>query len=126
MISQPSGGTTVLPPVITAPTIPSSANSTANVTGFNLEPFTGIISYFVSGEGGLGMPENNAWESLAMIGVVVCGAITYIKMKNFFIAYFVVLVLSCICWGLHLTQGYLVGAELVIGAGVWGLERFFQ
>lgn len=140
-IALPSGGEETPVPVIPFPTIPSTANATANITagvgGWNLEPFTSIILYFVTGNitggtgidpsgGGLGMPVENAWEVLA-IGLIVMGGIgTYTKQKNFFIAYFVVFILSCFFIGLHLVQWYLAPIEIVVGLGVWALERYFQ
>lgn len=129
-ITLPSGGEETPVPVIPVPTIPSSSNATANITGFNLEPFSSIIRYFITNNatspGGLGMPENNAWESMA-IGVIVMGGIgTYTKQKNFFIAYFVVFILTCFFIGLQLVQWYLAPIEIAVGAGVWALERYLQ
>ncbi len=129
-ITLPSGGEETPIPVIPSPIIPSSSNATANITGFNLEPFSSIIRYFITNNatspGGLGMPENNAWESMA-IGVIVMGGIgTYTRMKNFFIAYFVVFILTCFFIGLQLVQWYLAPVEIVVGLGVWGIERYLQ
>jgi hypothetical protein len=126
-VALPTGGQPEDVPVIPIPTVPASANQAPSTGGFHLEPFTSIISYFTDNTtGGLGMPENYAWETLAILGIVGGGLFSYIKMKNFFIAYFVVFILTCIFVGLHLVQGYLAAAEIVVGAGVWALERFFQ
>ncbi len=136
-IAPPSGAPATSTAIVPIPTIPSSANATANITAFNLEPFTSMILFFVTGNttggsgvatggGGLGMPANNFWEVLAIGAIVVGGIGTYVRMKNFFIAYFVVFILTCFFVGLHLVQIYLPAIELVIGAGVWALERYFQ
>lgn len=126
-VAIPSGGQVYPTNVIPIPTIPSNATQTPSIGSFNLQPFTNIFSYANNSSfGGLGMPIANLWETIAVIVIVLLGLITYIKLKNFFVAYFVVVVASAICVGLHLLQGYILPAELVIGAGVWGLERFFQ
>jgi hypothetical protein len=126
-VARPSGATTPPTSAFPLPTVPASANQTPAIGAFDLRPFTDIIAYSDNAtNGGLGMPINNLWETLAIFGIVASGAISYIKMKNFFIAYFVVFILTCFFIGLHLVQGYLAGAEIVIGAGVWAIERFLQ
>lgn len=126
-IAIPSGGQVYPSNVIPIPTIPANATQTPSIGSFNLQPFTNIFSYANNASlGGLGMPIANLWETIAVIIIVLLGLFTYVKLKNFFVAYFVVVVASAICVGLHLLQGYILPAELVIGAGVWGLERFFQ
>ncbi len=72
------------------------------------------------------MPLNNLWETLAIFGIVISGSVTYMKIKNFYVAYFVVLFATGVFVGLHLVQGYLVGVEIVVGVGVWGIERYLQ
>lgn len=126
-IKLPSGAEETKTNIIPVPSIPASANQTPDISGFQLEPFTSIIAYFNDAtKGGLGMPTEHAWEVLAALGIVVCGAGVYIKMKNFFIAYFLVFLLTIFAVALHLIQGYLIPIEIVIGLGVWALERFFQ
>jgi hypothetical protein len=121
-----SGGEESRTPIIPVPTVPASANQVPDVSGFNLEPFTSIINYFVTAPGGLGMPVNYAWEVLAIGAIVAGGAFTYMKTRIFFIAYFVLFILTVFFVGLHLVQGYLVAAEIIIGAGVWAIERYLQ
>lgn len=129
-IAMPSGAEETHTAVIPTPSVPASANATADITGFHLEPFTSMVSYFVTDNatspGGLGMPVNNAWEMLAIGAIVMGGIGTYTKMKNFFIAYFVVFTLTCVFIGIHLVQWYLAPIELAIGVGVWALERYLQ
>lgn len=112
---------------IALPTIPAIMTQTPEITGFTLEPFANIIAYADNASvGGLGMPLNNLWETLALGLVAAVGLITYVKMRNFFVAYFIVFILTCFCVALKLAQGWLVPVELGFGAGVWALERFFQ
>lgn len=129
-VALPDGGVGTPSAPIPVPFVPSSANATANITGFQLEPFTSMIRYFVTDNatspGGLGMPENNAWETLAIGAIVVGGIGTYTKLKNFFIAYFVVLVFTTFFIALSLVQWWLAPIEMVIGLGIWALERYFQ
>jgi hypothetical protein len=123
----PSGATASQNTVVAIPNVPSNATITANISGFQLQPLYNIISYADNESyGGLGMPLNNLWEVLTIVGIVVLGLLTYIKMKNFFIAYFLVFVLTCFAVALNLAQGYLIPIELIIGVGVWAVERFFQ
>lgn len=122
-----SGGEESRTPIIPVPTVPASANQAPDISGFNLEPFTSIINYFNDAtKGGLGMPVNYAWEVLAIGAMVAGSAFTYIKMKNFFIAYFVLFILTVFFIGLHLVQGYLAAIEIIVGAGVWAIERYLQ
>jgi hypothetical protein len=95
-------------------------------TGWNLAPFDGVISYFNNADGGLGMPINNAWETLAILGIVGSGFGTYTKVRNFFVAYAVVFILTLFAVQLTLVQGWLLGVELVIGAGVWAVDHYYQ
>ncbi len=125
-VTLPSGAAPTSTNSIPVPTLPANATQTPTTTGFNLEPFTSIIHYFVTDTNGLGMPESNAWETLATFGLVIAGIGTYSKVKNFFVAWFVVLVLSVIAVLLHLMQGLLVPIEFLVGVGVWAVDRYFQ
>jgi hypothetical protein len=123
----PSGGTTTPSNPIPVPTVPAGASSNASMAGFNLEPFTSIIAYFdTAPQGGLGMPINNAWQTIYTLVITFIGLWVYRSNKNFFVAYFVVFILTCFGIGMHLEQWYLAPIELSVGVGVWGLERFFQ
>jgi hypothetical protein len=123
-VEPPSGAASNPTSPLPIPTIPAGATQSPDSSSFNLEPFTGIIRYFTTS--GLGMPENNAWEMLTIFGIVMLGLISYIKVKNFFVAFAVVLVLSCIGYGLHLVQGYMIVAELIVAAGVWAIDKAMQ
>jgi hypothetical protein len=123
--SIPSGGTSIPTSSFPSlPTLPTTINQAPDTSGFNLEPFTSIIGYFTVN--GLGMPVGNAWETLIIFGIVLAGLGTYVKTRQFFVAFAVVFLLSGAGWGLHLVQGYLVLFELIIGAGVWAIERAQQ
>ncbi len=127
-VAIPSGGqdeNTVTLPTVPA-TLISGLNPTPNPTAFNLEPFTSMVKYFVNAPGGLGVPEANLWEVLAILGIVGSGFFTYIRIRNFFVAFAVLFVVTIFFVGLHLVQGWLVGVELVIGAGVWAIDHYLQ
>lgn len=122
----PSGGPYPTPTAPPTPTASANLNQTPSTTGFNLEPFTSIITFFNSSTGGFGMPIENAWEFLAILGIIGSGVLTYLKIKNFFVAYFVMFAATFLGVGLHLVQGYLIGVEIIIGMGVWAIERYAQ
>jgi hypothetical protein len=123
----PSGGQTSQSNNIPVPTVPAKATQTPVITGFHLSPFSDILSYSNNASfGGLGMPIANLWEVVAILIIVIASLLTYIKLKNFFVAYFVMLIASMICYGIGLVQGYLIPVELVVGLGTWALERYFQ
>lgn len=121
-----SGAATQPHNTLPTPPVPSSMNQTPDTSAFNLEPFTSIVNWFNNGPGGLGMPNAYAWESIAIVGLVGTGFLTYTKIRNFFVAYAVVFLLTLFAIGLHLVQGWLFGIEIVIGAGVWGIEHYLQ
>ena len=126
-VALPSGGTTVVPPKVPIPTIPSNATQSANASGLSLQPITNILTYLNdTNYGGLGMPINNLWETIAIFGMVTVSGAIYIKQRNFFIAYFVLFLLTCFAVALKLVQGYLVPIEIAVGVGVWAIERFLQ
>jgi hypothetical protein len=122
----PSGSATTSVNPFPIPTLPASASQAPDESSFNLEPFTSIIKFFNDSPGGFGMPLSNTWGFLAILGIVGAGVMTYIAIKNFFVAYIVVLMLTCLGVGLHLTQLWLVGIEVLIGLGIWAVERYAQ
>lgn len=125
-VAIPNGGADQPVNTLPVPTLPSSMNQTPNPGAFNLEPFTSIVSWFNSSPGGVGMPNQYAWESIAIVGLVGTGFLTYTKIRNFFVAYAIVFVLTLFAIGLHLVQGWLLGIEIVVGMGVWGIEHYLQ
>lgn len=125
-VAIPSGAEDNTTVSLPTPTISANMAQDPDVSGFNLEPFTSIIAYFNESEGGLGMPENNLWETLAIFGIVGSGILVYTRIRNFFVAFAVVFVATIICVGLHLVQGWLVGVEIIIAGGVWAIEKYMQ
>jgi len=109
---------------IPTPELPSNITVTPSVSGWNFEPFTGIMTYFT--EDGLGMPTNNAWEGMALMGLLVGGVIIYIKWRNFFAAFIVVFIASIMVCGLGIMSGWIVGAEIITGLGIFAIEHNYQ
>ncbi len=72
------------------------------------------------------MPIENVWEMMAIGAIVLGGLGTYIRIRNFFVAFSVVLVLTIVFVLLQLVQGWLVPIEIIVGGGVWAVERFLQ
>ena len=125
-IAIPSGAQDQPFNTLPVPTVPTQMNQNPDAGGFQLEPFTSIVKWFNDSPGGLGMPENYAWEGIAILGIVTGGFATYTKIRNWFVAYAVVFVLTFAGIGLHLVQGWLLGVEIVIGMGVWAIEHYLQ
>ena len=121
-----SGATDQPANTLPVPTLPAVINQTPATGAFQLEPFTSIVNWFNNAPGGFGMPNAYAWESLVLLGVVGAGFATYTKVRNFFVAYAVVFVLTLFGIGAHLVQGWLLGVEIAVGAGVWGIEHYLQ
>lgn len=125
-VNIPSGAESTPDDTLPAPSLPANINQAPSVGAFSLEPFTSMITWFNSAPGGLGMPVANAWGTIFIYGLVAVGILTYAKTKQFFIAYMVVFLGTVIGVGLNLTQGYLVAFEIIIGMGVWAIERASQ
>jgi hypothetical protein len=125
-VDIPTGSAGTPSPIIPIPTLPESALQEPDISGLRFEPFTSIFAYFNNSEGGLGMPIANAYETLVTFGIVAAGLVVYIKQRSFFVAYFVVMGMTVVAILLDLNQGMLLGIEVVIGLGVWAVERYFQ
>lgn len=124
--AQVSGATPTPNNSITFPTLPASATQTPVTSGLNLEPFTTMINWFNSSPGGLGMPTTNAWESIAIFVIFIVSLLVYIKLKNIYLAWGLMVVLTIILTLMGLVQGYLIFVEIIVGAGIWGIERAYQ
>lgn len=125
-VAIPNGGTTSPQNTLPVPSVPTSMNQSPTTGGFQLEPFTSIVNWFNNGPGGFGMPNEYAWESIAILGIVVSGFATYTKIRNWFVAFAVVFILTFFAAGIHLVQWWLWAIEIVIGAGVWAVEHYLQ
>jgi hypothetical protein len=125
-VAIPSGAAPSSQITLPTPTVPAGATQTPTVSGFNLEPFSSIIQYANDATGGFGMPIGNAWQMLYTIGMVFCGVVVYVRLRNFFLAWTVLFLLTIFGVGLHLVQGYLVVFEILIGAGVFAIDKFAQ
>ncbi len=110
---------------IPSPLVPANIN-VAPITLFNFEPFTSLISNFVSASGGLGMPVENTWEWLTLFGIAILSIIVYMWTKEFLIAFVVLILLTGGGWYLGLTQGLLLAFEIPVALGVWGIEHATQ
>lgn len=128
LATPPATGAPAVSPTNRLPTatLPTQMTQAPDNTGFQLQPFSDIIAYFNNAPGGLGMPINNAWETLFILGIVIGGAGTYMKVRNFFVAYAVVFVLTLFGVQLHMVQGWLFAIEIVIGMGVWAIDHYLQ
>ena len=114
---------------INRPSLPLEALQQPSIGGWNIHPLDYIIDYFTdntSSHGGLGMPTNNFVLFLASMIITALGLFTYIKWRNFFSSFAIVFILSFLAVGMHIMQGYVIGIEIIIGAGYWAVEHNFQ
>lgn len=111
---------------IPSPLVPATINNPPSIGGFNFEPFTGLISNFVNASGGLGMPIENTWEWLFLIGITFLSIVVYIQTKEFLIAFVILILLTGGGWYLGLTQGLLLVFEIPVALGFWGIEHAMQ
>lgn len=118
-------GTTDEPDDLPTPTLPSNFNQTPSDTAWydRLQPFTGIIATFASD---WGMPRNNAMLLLSTILMVALGVGTYVKTKNVFVAYAVLLAADLASIGMHVMYGWSIFVLIAIALGIWAVERSYQ
>jgi hypothetical protein len=118
--TAPTVASTIAPP----PTLGTGAKQAVDISGLNFRPASDLLRYFVTD--GLGMPVNNAAEWGFAVIIVALGFLVYGKTRSFFAAFAVVLLLSMFGVKLHLLQEFLIGIEIVIAAGIWGIEKYYQ
>jgi len=110
---------------------PSVAGATEdpNIGVWSIHPIDKILDYFADptvAHGGLGMPTNNLVMFLAGVGVTFVGLGTYVKWRSFFSSWFIVLILSSLASTIGAMQWITVGFLLLVGAGVWAVEKYSQ
>jgi len=126
-VANGSAGSGVSPTVnLVMPSIPANALATPTISQFNFEPFTTIISNFTNGPGGLGMPINNLWEGIATIILVLAGLLVANGKKSLAAGWAVITVGAFIGTGLHIFQSVMIFVIVVVGWGVWAIERYLQ
>jgi hypothetical protein len=111
------------------PAIPAEAWQAPVTAGWSWHPFDDILTYFSDPtytHGGLGMPTDNLIMFLAAFLLTGFALFIYIKWHNFFAAYTILFIGSFFLVGAHIMQGYIIGLEILIGAGVWAVEHNFQ
>jgi hypothetical protein len=106
-------------------TLPGNMNQKSSSASWydNLQPFTGIISAFADD---WGMPRDNSMLTLSAFVMVSFGAGAYIKTRNFFISYAIVIALDLLAIGMHVMFGWSLYVLLALGLGVWAIEHNFQ
>jgi len=97
--------------------------------GWSITPIDKILDYFADptvAHGGLGMPTNNLVMFLTGVGVTFVGLSTYVKWRSFFSSWFIVLILSSFAASIGVMQWITVGFLILVGAGVWAIEKYAQ
>lgn len=106
------------------PALPANYNAAPAGSGLvNLAPLNTIISYFATD---WGMPVNNMWLAWYALFMVIVGAILYMRFKEFFLAYTGVILLDVLGIGGGIIPGWSLFVLLMVGAGVWVIEKSFQ
>lgn len=111
------------------PMIPANAWQNPDTSGWSIHPIDDIIAYFADplyAHGGLGMPTNNL--TMFIFGLIITGIslLAYIKWHNFFAAYTLLFIGSAFGYAISMMQWWVIGLEILIGAGVWAVEKNFQ
>lgn len=109
---------------IPVPTLPSEFSQTPDASGAsNLDPFYTMTNNFIAD---WGMPTDNGWVGLFLVGVVVAGFGVYVKLKEIFIALAVVEFLIVVGVVLIDIPSWMIIIPILVGLGVWGIERYYQ
>ncbi len=111
------------------PAIPVEAWQDPDTSAWSIHPIDDILTWFSDPtyvHGGLGMPTDNLVMFLAGLAVTFITLYTYIKWRNFFTSWTIGLILSFFCVSLEIMQGYIIGLEIIVGAGVWAVENSTQ
>ncbi len=125
-LSTTSGDTTI---PFANPAMPASVYQDPSITGWSWHPLDDIVEYFsdnATAHGGLGMTSNNVMMFIIGVAVTGIGLLTYIKWHTFFASWFIVLVLSGLFSMMHIMQWMVFIFLLIVGAGVWAIEKNFQ
>lgn len=113
----------------TNPILPAGSYQDPDTSGWSWYPFNNIVDYFsdnASAHGGLGMPANNVMMFVIGIAVTGVGLLSYIKWRTFFASWFIVLVMTGLFASMHVMQWIVFIFLIVIGAGVWAVDRSTQ
>lgn len=109
---------------IDRPTLPTEVLQDPDTSGWNIHPIDDIVNYFASS--GLGMPTDNLWMTISSIFITLMGLVTYVKWRNFFASYALVFLACSLAVGIGVMQGLVLVILLIIGAGVFAVERYYQ
>jgi hypothetical protein len=106
------------------PTLPAPITQTPIATGAsNFEPFYTMVNLFAAD---WEMPANNMWLGFILMGVVGAGIVTYIKIREILVAFGVMEFLLVIGVVFINVPGWILIIPLVLGLGVWAIERYYQ
>lgn len=111
------------------PIIPTEAWQEPDTSGWSAYPLGIIVEWFSDPSyehGGLGMPTNNLIMFIVGIIIMAIGIWTYIKWRTFFASFVIIFIFSFFAVSAHVMQGYIIGLEILIGGGVWAVEKNFQ
>jgi hypothetical protein len=103
------------------PSIPEEAYQDPDSSGWSIDPIDDILAYFADpsdAHGGLGMPTDNLIMFMVGVGITGVGLVSYIKWRNFFSSWVIVLILCCFASVIGVMQWIVVGFLILVGAGV--------
>lgn len=117
--SEISGGD-----VVPTPAFPAEWNQNASGTKLaKFEPFYSLVNSFVAS---WGMPAGVGWLGIWLIGTVILSLIVYVKVKEIFIALAVSELLLFFGVPLVIVPAWMLVIPIVVGLGVWSIERSYQ
>jgi len=111
------------------PTLPAEVSQDPDISGWSIDPIDKILDYFADeavAHGGLGMPVENVVMFMAGVGVTFVSLGTYVKWRSFFSSWFIALILSSLLCSIEVMQWIVVLFLLLVGAGVWAVEKSAQ
>jgi hypothetical protein len=73
-----------------------------------------------------GIPNNNGWLGFILVGIIFVTVAIYIRYKEIFVSLFMAEFLLFIFMAVGLVPGWMLVFPVVMGMGVWALERSFQ
>lgn len=111
------------------PTLPAEVSQDPDISGWSIHPIDDILDYFADptvAHSGLGMPVSNVVMFMAGIGVTFVSLGTYVRWRSFFSSWFIALILCSLCCSVEAMQWIVVLFLLLVGAGVWAVEKSTQ
>jgi hypothetical protein len=118
-----SGGDVIPPPTIDTNPVTGWFRAPDHTKLSKFEPFYSLINNFVAD---WQMPVESGWIGFALIITALLSIAVYIKFKEIFVSLAVSETMLFFFAAVGLVQPWMLAIPIVIGMGVWSIERSFQ